>query len=347
MSDTIHSRVAIIGSGAAGLTAAIYAARANLKPLVIDGLQPGGQMTITTEVENFPGFAEPIQGPWLMEQMRAQAKNVGTRFEADLIASVDFAKHPFTLVGDSGRHYKADAVIVATGAQARWLGLPSEQRFNGRGVSACATCDGFFYRGKDVAVVGGGNTAVEEALYLAQICQSVTLIHRRDSLRAEKIGQERLLAHPKISVVWNSVVHEVLGGSGPMDGVTAVAIKDVVTGGVTQLPVEGLFVAIGHDPATAVFKDVLEMDENDYLIAEPNSTKTAIPGVFAAGDCVDKVFRQAVTAAAMGCMAALEADRWLGTEAHRLTKLPPSRKGLGVSSAGSRRIAGQPGLSVV
>ncbi len=318
MTDKLHSRVLIVGSGAAGLTAAIYAARANLKPTIIDGLQPGGQMTITTDVENYPGFADPIQGPWLMEQMRNQASNVGTRFEADLIQSVDFTKRPFTLNGDSGRIYTADSVIIATGAQARWLGLPSEQHFNGRGVSACATCDGFFYRDKDVAVVGGGNTAVEEALYLAQICRSVTLIHRRDSLRAEKIGQDRLLGHPKISVIWNAVVEEVLGGSGPMDGVTGVSLRDTVTGATRSIEVEGLFVAIGHDPATAIFKDCLEMDEEGYLIAEANSTRTARPGIFVAGDCVDKIFRQAVTAAGMGCMAALEADRWLGEEDHRL-----------------------------
>ncbi len=318
MSETLHARVLIVGSGAAGLTAAIYAARANLKPTVVEGLQPGGQMTITADVENYPGFADPIQGPWLMEQMRAQAGNVGTRFEQDLIQSVDFTGPPFTLIGDSGRLYTADAVIIATGAQARWLGLASEQHFKGRGVSACATCDGFFYHDKDVAVVGGGNTAVEEALYLAQICRSVILVHRRDSLRAEKIGQDRLLAHPKISVVWNAVVDEVLGGSGPMDGVTGVTLRDVVTGTVQNIEVEGLFVAIGHDPATAVFKGVLEMDAEGYLLAEANSTKTALPGIFAAGDCVDKVFRQAVTAAGMGCMAALEADRWLGEEDHRL-----------------------------
>ncbi|GAB5471565.1 MAG: thioredoxin-disulfide reductase [Rhodospirillales bacterium] len=313
-----HVPVLIVGSGAAGLTAAIYAARANLQPLVIDGLQPGGQMTITTEVENYPGFAEAIQGPWLMDQMRAQAEAVGTRFEADLIASVDFSRRPFVLIGDSGRRYSADAVIIATGAQARWLGLPSEQHFNGRGVSACATCDGFFYRDKDVAVVGGGNTAVEEALYLAQLCRSVTLIHRRDALRAEKIGQERLLAHPKISVIWDSEVEEVLGGSGPMDGVTGLKLRNRVSDARQEIAVEGLFVAIGHDPATAVFKDALETDEEGYLLAAANSTKTAIPGVFAAGDCVDKVFRQAVTAAGMGCMAALEADRWLGEAAHEL-----------------------------
>ncbi len=318
MAEQHYARVLIIGSGAAGLTAAIYAARANLQPLVVDGLQPGGQMTITTDVENYPGFAETIQGPWLMEQMRAQAEKVGTRFEADLIASVDLSTRPFTVVGDSGSIYSTDALVIATGAQARWLGLDSEQRFNGRGVSACATCDGFFYRDKDVAVVGGGNTAVEEALYLAQLCRSVTLIHRRDALRAEKIAQDRLMANPKITVRWNAVVEEVTGGDGPMDGVTGVTVKDVVTGETDGLVVEGLFVAIGHDPATSVFKDALEMDDEGYILAAPNSTKTSVPGVFAAGDCVDKVFRQAVTAAGMGCMAALEADRWLGEQAHHL-----------------------------
>ena len=318
MTDRMHAKVLIVGSGAAGLTAAIYAARANLEPLVIEGLQPGGQMTITTDVENFPGFAEVIQGPWLMEQMRAQAEHVGTRFESDLIAEVDFGQRPFVLRADSGRRFTADAVIVATGAQARWLGLESEQRFNGRGVSACATCDGFFYRNKDVVVVGGGNTAVEEALYLAQLCRSVTLVHRRDKLRAEKIGQERLFADEKIRVVWNSVVEEVLGGDGPMDGVTGVRLLDVTSGATRELEVEGLFVAIGHDPATGVFKGAVEMDEEGYILAAANSTRTSVPGVFAAGDCVDKVFRQAVTAAGMGCMAALEADRWLGAQAHRM-----------------------------
>ncbi len=318
MADNLYARVLIVGSGAAGLTAAIYAARANLKPLVVDGLQPGGQMTITTDVENYPGFADTIQGPWLMEQMRAQAEHVGTRFEADLIAAVDFSKRPFTLTGDSGCRYSADAVVIATGAQARWLGLESEKHFNGRGVSACATCDGFFYREKDVAVVGGGNTAVEEALYLAQLCRSVTLVHRRDALRAEKIAQDRLMANPKISIQWNAVVEEVTGGEGPMDGVTGVTLRDVVTGETKSLVVEGLFVAIGHDPATAVFKDALEMDDEGYILAAANSTKTSVPGVFAAGDCVDKIFRQAVTAAGMGCMAALEADRWLGEQDHHL-----------------------------
>jgi len=318
MAETRHAKVVIVGSGAAGLTAAIYAARANLNPLVIEGLQPGGQMTITSEVENYPGFADPIQGPWLMEQMRKQAENVGTAFAMDLITAVDVTQRPFRLTGDSGKHYTADALVVATGAQARWLGLPSEQHFNGRGVSACATCDGFFYRNKDVAVVGGGNTAVEEALYLAQICKSVTLVHRRDSLRAEKIGQDRLFATENIEVVWNHVVDEVLGDAGPMGGVTGVRLKQVDSGATQECAVDGLFVAIGHDPATAAFKGVLPMDEEGYLLVKPNSTATEVPGVFAAGDCVDKIFRQAVTAAGLGCMAALEADRWLSLEAHRL-----------------------------
>ncbi len=307
----------IVGSGAAGLTAAIYAARANLAPLLIEGLQPGGQMTITSEVENYPGFADVIQGPWLMEQMRKQAENVGTRFLLDSVVEVDLARRPFRVATDGGKQILADAIVIATGAQARWLGLPSEQHFNGRGVSACATCDGFFYRNKDVAVIGGGNSAVEEALYLAQICSSVTLVHRRDSLRAEKIGQDRLFRHPKIKVIWDSAVDEVLGGSGQFDGVTGLRLKNLKSGATSEIAVEGMFVAIGHDPATTVFKDKLAMDAEGYILAEPNSTRTSVPGVFAAGDCVDKVFRQAVTAAGMGCMAALEADKWLASEADR------------------------------
>lgn len=318
MAEPIREKIIIIGSGAAGLTAAIYAARANLKPLVIEGLQPGGQMTITSDVENFPGFAEAIKGPWLMEQMRAQAQHVGTRIASDLIMSVDFTGRPLKLVGDSGKIYLADAVVIATGAQARWLGLPSEKHFNGRGVSACATCDGFFYREQDVAVIGGGNSAVEEALYLAQICKSVTLIHRRDSLRAEKIGQERLFRHPKIKVIWNSAVDQVLGGSGPMDGVSGLRLKNLTNGQLSEIQVTGMFVAIGHDPATAAFKGALPMDAEGYILTEPGSTRTDVPGVYAAGDCVDKIFRQAVTAAGMGCMAALEADKWLAKlEDHR------------------------------
>ena len=314
MAETYRRRLLIVGSGAAGLTAAIYAARANLKPLVVQGLQPGGQMTITTDVENYPGFADVIQGPWLMEQMQKQAENVGTEFLSDLIVEVDFSSRPYRALGDSGDTYLADAVVIATGAQARWLGLDSERRFNGRGVSACATCDGFFYRDQEVAVAGGGNTAVEEALYLSNICSRVTLVHRRDELRAEKIMQERLFRNPKIEVVWDSVVEEVTGGSGPMDGVEGVSLRNVKTGETSSLKVGGLFVAIGHDPATAAFKDRIEMDDEGYILASPNSTKTSIAGVFAAGDCVDKVYRQAVTAAGMGCMAALEAEKYLAEQ---------------------------------
>jgi len=311
MPEQHETRLLIIGSGAAGLTAGIYAARANLEPLLVAGLQPGGQMTITTDVENYPGFADVIQGPWLMEQMQKQAENVGTRIVSDIITEVDLSSRPFTCTGDSGNRYVAEAIIVATGAQARWLGLESEQRFNGRGVSACATCDGFFYRSKSVAVVGGGNTAVEEALYLSQICSKVTLIHRRDALRAERIMQDRLFKNPKIEVRWNSVLDEILGGDGPMDGVEAVRIRDVQGGATSEIALDGVFVAIGHDPATTVFKGQIEMDGEGYLLAAPNSTRTSVPGVFAAGDCVDKVFRQAVTAAGSGCMAALEADKYL------------------------------------
>ena len=314
MSATHHCKLLIIGSGAAGLTAAVYAARANLKPLLLQGLQPGGQMTITTDVENYPGFADVIQGPWLMEQMQKQAENVGTEIRSDLISAVDFSQRPFVCTGDSGDRYLADAIVIATGAQARWLGLPGEQKFNGRGVSACATCDGFFYRDKPVAVIGGGNTAVEEALYLANICSSVTLVHRRDQLRAEKIMQERLFKHPKITIVWDAVVEDVLGGDGPMDGVEALSLRNVKTGGSTRIAVEGMFVAIGHDPATKVFQNQVDMDDEGYILAQPNSTVTSVPGVFAAGDCVDKVFRQAVTATGMGCMAALEAEKFLAAE---------------------------------
>ena len=314
MADSTHTKVLIIGSGAAGLTAAIYAARANLSPLLVAGLQPGGQMTITTDVENYPGFADVIQGPWLMEQMQKQAEHVGTQIVSDIITEVDFSQRPFLCRGDSGAEYRGDTVIVATGAQARWLGLESEQRFNGRGVSACATCDGFFYRDKQVAVIGGGNTAVEEALYLSQICSKVTLVHRRDALRAEKILQQRLFKHPKVEVLWDSVLDEVLGGDGPMDGVEAARVKNVKTEETSDIAVDGVFVAIGHDPATSVFKGHLDMDDEGYLLVAPNSTATAVPGVFAAGDCVDKVFRQAVTAAGMGCMAALQADKFLAEQ---------------------------------
>ncbi|MBU6443945.1 MAG: thioredoxin-disulfide reductase [Alphaproteobacteria bacterium] len=311
-SDTppLHSKVVILGSGPAGATAAIYAARAMLEPVMIAGLQPGGQLTITTDVENFPGFAEAVQGPWLMEQMRAQAEHVGTRIVPDTIASVDLARRPFTLVGDSGTRYLADTLIIATGASAQWLGLPSEDKFQGFGVSACATCDGFFFRGKEIAVVGGGNSAVEEALFLTNFASKVTLIHRRGELRAEKIGQQRLLANPKIEVRYNTVVEEILGTDEPRS-VTGLRLKDTQTGAESRLAAEGVFIAIGHKPATALFKGQLDIDADGYIRTAPDSTRTNIPGVFAAGDVKDKVFRQAVTAAGMGCMAALEAERFL------------------------------------
>lgn len=303
-------RLAIVGAGPAGYTAAIYAARANLAPVLVQGLQPGGQLAITTEVENFPGFAEPILGPELMERMAAQARRCGAELVADVVSSVDLGRRPFRLQLDGGEVILCDALILATGAQARWLGLPSEQRFQGFGVSACATCDGFFFRGKDVAVVGGGNSAVEEALYLAQMCAKVTLVHRRDRLRAEKVLQDRLFANPKIQVIWNHVVAEVLGTLEPR-GVTGLELREVRTGERRLVPVHGLFVAIGHDPATALVKNQLDMDSEGYIVTAPGSTRTSVPGVFAAGDVQDKVYRQAVTAAGTGCMAALEADRWL------------------------------------
>jgi len=305
-----HTKVLILGSGPAGCTAAIYAARAGLKPVLVHGMQPGGQMTITTDVENYPGFAEVIQGPWLMQQMEAQATHVGTEMIHDLIVSVDLKSRPFVCVGDSGDRYIGETLIIATGAQARWLGLPSEQHFQGAGVSACATCDGFFFKGKPVIVVGGGNTAVEEAIYLTNFASSVTMVHRRDSFRAEKIMQERLFKNPKISVVWDSVLDEVLGTSEPK-GVTGARLRNVKTGAMQEVQADGLFVAIGHVPATELFKGQLELDAEGYIVARPGSTRTAIPGVFAAGDVQDKVFRQAVTAAGTGCMAALEADRFL------------------------------------
>jgi thioredoxin reductase (NADPH) len=310
MPHTHHTRVLIIGAGPAGYTAAIYAARAGLAPLLVAGMQPGGQLTITTDVENYPGFAQAVQGPWLMEQMALQAEHVGTRIINDLITGTDFARRPFRAFGDSGDTYAADSVIIATGAAARWLGLPSEQRFQGFGVSACATCDGFFFRGKRVAVVGGGNTAVEEALYLAQLAEEVTLIHRRDSLRAEKILQQRLFASPKIKVIWDSVVEEITG-SGTPPTVDGVRIRNVRSGAESRLGVDGVFIAIGHTPNTAPFRGQVVLDEEGYILTPPGSTTTSVPGVFAAGDVQDKVWRQAVTAAGTGCMAALEAERWL------------------------------------
>lgn len=310
MAETHHSNVLIIGSGAAGYTAAIYAARANLKPLLVRGLQPGGQLTITTDVENYPGFADPVQGPWLMEQMEGQARNVGTEMIEDTIVDVDLSSRPFTCTGDGGTVYTGDTLVIATGASARWLGLESEQKFMGFGVSACATCDGFFYREKDVAVVGGGNTAVEEALFLTNFAKSVTLVHRRDELRAEKIMQQRLFKNEKIKVVWDSVLEEVLGGDNP-PGVTGMKLKNVKTGEVSEHAVDGVFIAIGHDPNTGLFKGKLDMDDEGYLITVPDSTRTNVPGVYAAGDVQDKIYRQAVTAAGTGCMAALEAESFL------------------------------------
>ena len=307
---THHSKVLILGSGPAGYTAAIYAARANLKPMLVRGMQPGGQMSITTDVENFPGFAKAIQGPWLMEQMQAQAEHVGTQMIEDTITKVDLSRRPFTLHGEMGDIYQGETLVICTGAQARWLGLPSESKFRGFGVSACATCDGFFFRGKEVAVIGGGNTAVEEALFLTNHASKVTLIHRRDTLRAEKIGQDRLFKNPKIEVIWNAGVDEVLGGGEPA-GVTGLRLRDTLSGKTQELKVDGLFIAIGHTPATELFKGILPMDSEGYLMSKPDSTATSIPGVFAAGDVKDKVFRQAITAAGMGCMAALEAERFI------------------------------------
>jgi len=305
-----HEKLIIVGSGPAGYTAAIYAARAMLNPVLISGLQPGGQLTITTDVENYPGFADPIQGPWLVEQMRAQAEHVGTRMISDLIVSADLSVRPFRLVADSGDVYTCDALIIATGAQAKWLGIPSEEKFMGFGVSACATCDGFFFRGKNVIVVGGGNSAVEEALYLAGLASKVTVVHRRDSFRAEKILQDRLFAHPKIEVIWNHTVEEIIGSGTPVS-VTGADIKDTISGAVTRLEADGVFVAIGHSPASSIFSSQLKMKQGGYIWTAPDSTATSIEGVYAAGDVTDDVFRQAVTAAGLGCMAALEAERWL------------------------------------
>ena len=310
MAQHHHSRVLILGSGPAGLTAAIYAARAGLKPLLVRGQQPGGQMTITTDVENYPGFADVVQGPWLMEQMELQASHVGTEMIADLIMNVNLGARPFQATGDSGDSYSGDALIISTGAEARWLGLESEQRFIGFGVSACATCDGFFFRDKEVVVVGGGNTATEEALFLTNHARRVTLVHRRDSLRAEKIMQDRLFANPKIEVLWDHVVEEIMGQDNP-PGVTGVRLKHVKTGAPKELALDGVFVAIGHDPATQLFRGQIDIDEQGYVATAGDSTATSVPGVFAAGDVQDKVYRQAVTAAGTGCMAAIEAEKYL------------------------------------
>ena len=310
MPEHHHAKVMILGSGPAGYTAAVYAARASLQPMLVTGMEVGGQMSITTDVENYPGFADVIQGPWLMEQMHAQAENVGTKMINDLIVDVDMTERPFRCTGDSGDTYSADALIISTGAQARWLGLDSEQKFQGFGVSACATCDGFFFREKEVAVVGGGNTAVEEAIYLTNHATKVTLIHRRDELRAEKILQQRLFANPKIEIVWDSVVEEVLGQDDPI-GVSGLKIRNVKSNGVSELAIDGLFVAIGHDPSTKLFVGKLDMDDEGYIETAPDSTVTSVAGVFAAGDVQDKTYRQAVTAAGTGCMAALEAEKFL------------------------------------
>jgi thioredoxin reductase (NADPH) len=305
-----HSKVIILGSGPAGCTAAIYAARAMLEPTLIAGLQPGGQLTITTEVENYPGFAEAIQGPWLMDQMQEQARALGTNFVTDTIAKVDLSRRPFTLMGDGGDLYTCDTLVIATGASANWLGLPSENQFQGFGVSACATCDGFFYRGKKVAVVGGGNTAAEEALFLTNFADHVTLIHRRDTLRADKTNQARLAANKKIDVLYDTELAQVLGTSDPK-GVTGAKLRNTVTGSEHEIAVDGVFIAIGHSPATSLFRGQVDMDESGYILTAPDSTHTSVAGVFAAGDVKDKTFRQAVTAAGMGCMAALEAERFL------------------------------------
>jgi thioredoxin reductase (NADPH) len=310
MSEVHKTRVLIIGAGPAGYTAAIYAARANLAPIMVAGLQPGGQLTITTDVENYPGFAETIQGPWLMEQMSRQAEHVGTKIVYDIITKVDFSARPFKAWADSGTLFLADSVIIATGAQARWLGLPSEQEYQGAGVSACATCDGFFYRGKKVAVIGGGNTAVEEALYLTHHASHVTVVHRRDKFRAERILQDRLFANPKISVIWDHAVEEITGGGTPAV-VTGARLRNTKTGAERKIEVDGVFVAIGHSPTTAIFAGQVKTDSEGYIITTPGTTETSVEGVFAAGDVQDKIFRQAVTAAGTGCMAALEAEKFL------------------------------------
>ena len=313
MTNSISTRVAVLGSGPAGFTAAIYAARAGLSPVVIQGIQPGGQLTTTTDVENYPGFRDVIQGPWLMEEMQAQAEHVGTKVVWDHISAVDLSRRPFRLTGDSGAQYLADALVIATGAQAKWLGLPTEEHMKGRGASACATCDGFFYRGKKVAVIGGGNTAVEEALYLTNHSHDVTLIHRRDSLRAEKILQDRLFANEKITVIWDSEVLEFVGGGEP-EALVGLDIRNKRTGETSRVEVEGAFVAIGHQPATELFKGQLKLDDDGYILVEPGTTKTSVPGVFACGDVMDKIYRQAVTAAGTGCMAALDVEKYLAAQ---------------------------------
>jgi len=308
-----HSKVLILGSGPAGYTAAIYSARAMLKPILVYGSEPGGQLSTTTDVQNYPGYSDIIQGPWLMEQMKEQSKAVGTKMIQDHIKKVDLSKKPFKAIGDSGKEYLGDTLIISTGAQARWLNLKSEQEYRGFGVSGCATCDGFFYKDKEVAVIGGGNAAVEEAIFLTKFATKVKLIHRRDELRAEKILQKKLMENKKIEIIWNSVLEEVLGNKNPK-GVTGIKIKNVKTNKITQIGIHGLFIAIGHDPATSLFKGQLDMDKEGYLITKPDSTATNKPGVFAAGDVKDKVFRQAVTAAGMGCMSALEAEKFLSTQ---------------------------------
>ena len=300
--------ILIIGSGSAGLTAAIYASRAGFKPLVLTGIQPGGQLTITTDVENYPGYEDVIQGPWLMEQMQKQAENVGARIEFDLMTNIDIENWPFNVITDSGKEIEAETIIIATGAQARWLGLESEEKYNGKGVSACATCDGFFFKNKNVAVIGGGNTAVEEALYLSNLCKKVTLVHRRNELRAEKILQSRLINKSNVEILWEKKVEEFLGDGLGVNGLKLSSTRDSTS---SEIEVDGVFVAIGHDPSTAVFKDKIKLDKDNYVITDKGGTNTSVPGIFAAGDCVDKIYRQAVTAAGMGCMAALDAEKWL------------------------------------
>lgn len=325
MTHTHKTKVLIIGSGPAGYSAAVYAARANLDPIMVAGVEPGGQLMITTDVENYPGFTA-IQGPELMENMKNQAKSVGTTIISDMIIDVDFDNRPFTAKGENGDIYKADTVIISTGAKARWLGLDSEYKFQGLGVSACATCDGFFFRGKEVTVIGGGNSAVEEALFLTNFCSKVTLVHRRDELRAEKVMQDRLFANDKVKCVWDSTVEEVIGVShneGGIPGMTGIRIKNVKTGDTSEIPCDGMFVAIGHDPATSLFKDKLDMDDEGYLLVKPGTPITKIPGVFAAGDVTDKIYRQAVTAAGMGCMAALDADRFIAENTHEISDKNP------------------------